>query len=92
MTNAWSLTRWGGVGLHAASFAQGFQYEHDVAVLEVAHASVDKLGAAAGGALGKVGLFEQCNAVSARCGVDCDTQAGGTAAHYDHIPDFSFFG
>ena len=82
----------GCVGLHAAALAQRLEHEHDVAVLQVADATMDELGAPAGGALCKVGLLEQGNAETARCGVHCDAQARGTTAHYDHIPDFSFFG
>src|ERR1039457_5702617 len=46
-----------------------------------------EFGAAAGGALADVVLFEQWHAVAARCGVDGHADARGAAAHHDHVPD-----
>ncbi len=55
----------GGIADHEAALAEGFEDEGDIALLEVADAAVDELGAAAGGAFGEVGLLNEDDGVAA---------------------------
>lgn len=47
------------VAAHEAALAQSLEDERNVSLLEVAHSTMDKLGTAAGGALGEIGLFNE---------------------------------
>ncbi len=69
-----------------APFLEGFQYEGDVSLLEVAHAAVHELGAAAGGAAGEIPRFQERRPVAARGGVDGAPEPGGAAADNDDVP------
>ena len=71
-----------------AALLQRLHHERDVALLEVAHAAVDELGRAAGGAFAEVVLLEQQRGVAARGGIDRDADAGGAAADDDDVPRF----
>ena len=82
----------GGVRLHAAAFAQRFEHQHDVALLQVADAAVYELGTAARSAFRKVGFFEQRHAHAARRGIDGDAETRCASADHDDIPNFVFFG
>ena len=75
-----------GVLQEQATLLQRFHYERDIALLQVAHAAVDQLGAAARGALAKIALFQQEYVVIAGGGVNGDPDSGGSAAHNDHVP------
>lgn len=81
-----------GVGFHAAAFAQGFEYQHDVAFLQVADAAVHELRTAARGAFGEVGLFEQRYAQPAGRRVDRHAEARGASAYHYDIPNLVFLG
>ena len=82
----------GGVRLHAAAFAQRFENQHDVALLQVTYAAVYELGTAARSAFRKIGFFEQGHAHSAcRC-VYGNAETRCASADYDDIPNFVFFG
>ena len=66
-----------------------FQRLHDqreVALLQVAHAAVHQLGAAAGSAFPEVALFQQKNVIAAAGGVDGHAHSGGSATHYNQVP------
>ena len=76
----------GGVGLHAAPFAQRLEYEHDVALLEVAHAAVDELRGAAGGAFGEILALEQRHGVASQRGIDGAAEPRGSAAYDHYVP------
>lgn len=54
-----------GVAREASAFAEGFEDEGDVALFEVTHAAVHEFGGTAGGAFGKIRLFEEGHAVAA---------------------------
>ena len=47
---------------------------------------MNELGAAAGGALAEVALFEQGDSITAGCGVDRYADPGGTATNHGDIP------
>ena len=70
------------------AFAQGFAHEIHVALGEVAHATVDEFGAAAGGAFGEIAAFQQQGRESARGGIYRDAKAGRAAADDDDVPCF----
>ena len=53
---------------------------------QVAHAAVNKLGAAAGRALAEIAAFEQQDIVVARSGVDCNADASSATADDYDIP------
>jgi hypothetical protein len=65
-----------------------FHYQADVSLLQVAHAAVCQLGAAAGGAFTEVALLEQQHIVAARRGIDRNAYARCAAAHDNHVPGF----
>ena len=69
-----------------AALLQRLHDERDVALLEIAHAAVHQLRAAARGALAEVALLEQQHGVAARRGVDGDARAGRAAADDDEVP------
>src|SRR6187399_1370060 len=75
-----------GVAVEQAAFAESLQDEGDVALFEVAHAAVDELGAAAGGALGEVVGFEEEGLEAAGGGIDGDAESGGASADDDEVP------
>jgi len=68
-----------------AALAQSFEDERNVALFKVANAAVHELGRAAGGALGEIRLFDQCDAETADGRVDRGPQPRGAAAHDDDI-------
>ena len=76
----------GRVLAHDAALFESRHYEGDVALLEVAHAAVDQLGAAAAGAFAEVVGFKQDNAVAAGSGIDGYAHAGCAATDDGHIP------
>lgn len=55
----------GGIADEEAALAEGLEDEGDIALLEVADAAVDELGAAGGGAFGEVGLLDEDDGVAA---------------------------
>ena len=75
-----------GIVAEDAAFLQRFHDQRDVALLEIAHAAVNELGGAAGGALAEVALLEQADGVAARRGIDGDADAGRPAADNGHVP------
>ena len=81
-----------GVGFHAAAFAQGFEHQHDVALLQVTYAAVHELRTAARCAFGEVGLFEQRYAQPAGRCVDRHAEARGAPAYHYDIPNLVFLG
>ena len=60
--------------------------ERDVALFEVAHAAVDELGAAAGGAFAEVLCLKEQHIEAADSGINGDANAGRAAADDDNIP------
>ena len=78
----------GGILTENAALLQRFHDEGHVALLEVAHAAVDQLGGAAGGALAEVALLDEAHGVAARGGIDGDADAGRPAADHGHVPGF----
>ena len=69
-----------------SALLERFHDQRDVALLEIAHAAVHELGAAARRALAEVVLLEQQDVVAAAGRVDGDADAGGAAADDDHVP------
>ena len=69
-----------------AALLQRFHHQREVALLQVAHAAVHQLGAAAGSAFAEIALLQQQDVVAAAGGIDRDARAGGAAAHDDHVP------
>ena len=80
----------GGIALHAAALAQGFQHQAHIAALQVAHAAVHQFRTAARGTLRKVVTLQQRHLVTARGGIDGTSQSGGTAAYDNNVPRFIF--
>ena len=66
--------------------AQGFRDERDVALLKIADAAVNELGAPARSALREIVLFNKGGAVSARCCLHRGTEAGRAAANNENVP------
>src|SRR5579871_1827112 len=75
-----------GVSPQPAALAQRLQNQPDAALAEIAHAAVDQLGAAAGGALAEVAAFEEQHRVAAGRGVHGDAGSGRAAADDDQVP------
>ena len=75
-----------GVAQHVAALAQSIENQREVHLLEIAHAAMDKLGAAAGGFLGEIGALDEQRAIAPRSGFDGGAEAGGSAANHKHIP------
>ena len=71
-----------------SAFLQRLHHERDVALFEITHAAVHQFGAAAGGALAEVMLFEQQRRVAARGRIHRHARAGGAAADNNHVPGF----
>ena len=79
------------LGQEAALF-QRVQNQGDVALGEVADATVHELGAAAGRALGEVHLLHEESGIAARSGFNGRAQPRGAAADDEHVPDFAVLG
>ena len=73
---------------HVAALAQSVHHKRQVKLLEVAHAAMHKLGAAARCSLGKIESFDQQSAIAARGCFNRCAKAAGPAADYQHIPRF----
>ena len=71
---------------HQPPFMQGFDHQGHVALTQVAHPAVNQFGAATGGPLGEIVLFEQQGAIPAAGRIQSHPQAGGAAPHHDHVP------
>ena len=69
-----------------AALFQRFHHQGDVALFQVAHATVHQLGAAARGAFAEVVLFHEEHVVAAARGIDRDANACGAAADNDDVP------
>jgi len=80
------------IGLHAAPFAQRFEYQCDIAVLQVTHPSVHQFRTPARSALCEIILFEQRYAVTAQYRIYRAPQSGGAAPDDYHIPYPAFIG
>src|ERR1039458_9564929 len=65
------------VAQHVAALAQGVEDQRQVHLLEIAHAAMHELGAAAGGFFGEVGTLYKQRAVAASGGFHRCTQASG---------------
>ena len=76
----------GGILAEEPAFFEGLHDEGDVALFEVANASVDEFGAPAGGAFSEVVLFEEEGGVASGGGIEGDADAGGAAADDDDVP------
>ncbi len=76
----------GSVLKHQAALAQSIHDQGDVHLLEIAHAAVDELGAAAGGSLGEVRALDEGGSVATGGGFDGGPEAGGAASDDEHIP------
>src|ERR1039458_4522640 len=74
------------VAQHVAALAQGVEDQRQVHLLEIAHAAMHELGAAAGGFFGEVGTLYKQRAVAASGGFHRCTQASGPAADDQHVP------
>jgi hypothetical protein len=74
-----------GVGQHRAALVQGLAHQADLALTEVAHAAVQQLGGARGGALGEVLGLQQRHAQAALRGVERQPEARGAAADDDQV-------
>ena len=75
-----------GVAAQDAPLLEGFHDQGDVPLPQVAHPSVDELGAAAGGPLAEVTLLEKGHVEAARGGVHRNSDARGPTAHHYHVP------
>ncbi len=71
---------------HHTTFRQSFHDERNVALLQVAHTAVGELGRARRGALAKVALLDEQNAVATGCRVDGDARAGCATPDDDDVP------
>ena len=69
-----------------AALVQRLHHQPNVALLQVAHAAVHQLGAAAGRAFAEVALLQQQRGISAAGRVDRDAGAGRAAADDDDVP------
>ena len=69
-----------------AAFFQRRHHERDIALLEIAHAAMDELGAAAAGALAEVVRLEQDHVEAARSCIDGDAHAGCATADDGDVP------
>ena len=68
------------------ALAESLANEPHPRLLEIAETAVDQLGAAAGGALAEVVLFQEHDAIAARSRIDRDSDTGRAAADYRDIP------
>jgi hypothetical protein len=69
-----------------AAFSQRFKYKRDIALLQVAHAAMNQLDAAAGRALGEVRLLHHERAVAARRRINAYAQPGCPSADDEKVP------
>src|SRR5262249_54043743 len=69
-----------------ATLLQRLHHQRYISLLEIAHAAMNQLGAAAGSALAEVALLQQQDVVPASGGINCDSDAGGASTNYDHVP------
>ena len=67
-------------------FAKRFANQFEVALLKIAHSAVNQFRAAAGGAAGKIPLFQQQRAIAARSSIDCRAKSGRAAADDEDVP------
>ena len=75
----------GGVAAQALPLVQGLVDEADLALLEVAKAAVDQLGALRRRARGEVVALDERGAQPAAGGVEGDADAGDAAADHHHV-------
>ena len=74
------------VAQHVAALAQGVQNQREVELLEIAHAAMNQLGAAARSSLAEIEALDQQSAITARGGLDRRAQTGCAPADHQHIP------
>src|SRR5580658_8942713 len=74
------------VAQHVTALAQRVEDKREVHLLEIADATMHKLGTAARGFLGEIAALDEKGAVAARGGFDCGAQAGGATAEHQYIP------
>jgi hypothetical protein len=67
------------------ALAQSLAHQTDVALLQVAHATVHELGGTARRRRREVAGFDQRRAIAARRGVDRGAESGRTAADHDDV-------
>ena len=75
-----------------APFLERLDDERDVALFQIADATVHELGAAAGGTLSEVALFEEQDIVATRSRVNGDPDTGRSTSNDDHVPRFRLCG
>ena len=73
------------VAVEQPALAQRLGDEREVELLQIAHAAVHELGAAARGALGEVVRLEQQGPIAAARGVDGNAEPRGAAADHDDV-------
>src|SRR5262245_38913238 len=61
-------------------------HQSNPTLLEIAEAAVNELRAATRSALAEIALFEQGDAISARCRIDGDADASRPAADHHNVP------
>ncbi len=74
------------IGQQRGALVQRLVHQADVALRQVAHAAVDQLRGARGGALGEVLSFQQQHRESARRCIQRHAQPGGAAADDGQVP------
>ena len=74
------------VAQHVAALAQCIENQRQVHLLEIAHAAMYELGAAAGSLLGEIGALDEQRAIAAGGGFNGSAEAGGSAADYENVP------
>ena len=74
------------IAQHEAALAQSIQNQRHVHLLEIAHAAVHQLGAAAGGFFREVGALHQQGAIPSRRSFNGGAEAGSPAANHQYIP------
>jgi hypothetical protein len=81
-----------GVAEEPSPLAEGLADEADLAVAEIADATVDQLGALRRGAFGEIRLLKQGGAVAPRRRVQGDGESGRPAPDHEEIPGFGIVG
>ena len=74
------------VSAQAMAFAEAPVDKPGLPRAQIAHATVDQLGAAAGGSAGEVAALDEEGAVSAGGSVECGRKPGAAAPDHDNVP------
>ena len=72
-----------------APFFQRFHYQRNLPLLQITHATVHQLGAAARRSLPKIMLLQQQRFVAARCCVERHADTGRAASDNNHAQRFA---